>query len=229
MCAALKPGVQISWRGRAYHPEKEGVVVAVVPPGEDIQTTLTKALLDSGRTTLRSGEKFAFQAANSSRERYLVRVDREGLAPIWYAPETSTVDREQVDPHVLIAAIRARGGRANDLRDGAHEACHALSLDLPVWNPLSINTALERLSGTQRLQEEILARAVEQLVCKKARVDVGPIEGFATITLFEAIHAGLSFPNQPVLVRLIREAMDSFAARAMAHRVLALRVELCPT
>lgn len=73
-----------------------------------------------------------------------------------------------MDSNDVIAAVRARGSGADDLRDAAHEAFHAIRarLELP-WTRENIHQGiLEKFSKVELLSEEVSARAVEMLVCE---------------------------------------------------------------
>jgi hypothetical protein len=70
----------------------------------------------------------------------------------------------------IVAAVRARGSDAADVRDAAHEASHAIQHRLPSWHRNLIDLHMRRMRMRPRLLSEVRARAVEQLVC--ARLDV---------------------------------------------------------
>lgn len=82
----------------------------------------------------------------------------------------------------LIAAVRSCGNDPRDLRDAAHEACHAIEFGVKrgSWDRETINAALEKAARsmerrTARLfdgrpmlmgKAEVRARVVERLVCE---------------------------------------------------------------
>ena len=70
------------------NPSKTGVIVALVPAGTRVSAIRTARSLDKG---------CRFEEDASRNDRYLVRVDREGKAPKWYAAKAVDID----------AAIRA--------------------------------------------------------------------------------------------------------------------------
>ena len=75
----------------------------------------------------------------------------------------------------LVTAIRSRGSNADDVRDAAHEATHAMQSRLRgPWGRERLHAALEgkakreagsRMFVSQMLRYELQARAVEMLVC----------------------------------------------------------------
>lgn len=128
-------------------------------------------------------------------------------------------------PERIIAAVRARGSDATDLRDAAHEAHHALTAGLrKKWDRESIDRAICR--KFQRpgaaASEEILARAVEQLVCADLGVDCGTIDHWAFICCMEAAKFGQPFMRPTEAKEAIERRMKSKEARAAADKVIAL-------
>lgn len=133
-----------------------------------------------------------------------------------------------VTPDALVAAVRARGSDADDARDAAHEALHALRAGLADgWDREVIHAALVRSKrGRERIEaylfaEEVLARAVERIVCRRVGHDIGDPEHWLFIAAMEGTKTGFN-------VRMAdwREAVDAVerSARAAewADRVLAL-------
>lgn len=143
-----------------------------------------------------------------------------------------------VTPDALVAAVRARGSDADDARDAAHEALHALRAGRPWqrgrrhvladgWDREVIHAALVRSKrGRERIgaylfAEEVLARAVERIVCRRVGHDIGDPEHWLFIAAMEGTKTGFN-------VRMAdwREAADAVerSARAAewADRVLAL-------
>lgn len=127
----------------------------------------------------------------------------------------------------LIATVCAYGGKTDDLRDAAHEACHALELNVPAgqWDRDSIHEVVRRLPKQRLAATEVRARAVEQLVCTMFGVDAGDIEFWACITVMEGVRGGLiMFPAASTVAQWIRDDMQSAAAKDLAVRVAALGV-----
>lgn len=128
-------------------------------------------------------------------------------------------------PQQLIDAINARGltPPAKSLRDAAHEAHHALSVKLRgKWDRERTNRALERRGRGRMVADEIMARAVEQIVCTDLGVECGPVEKWAGVSCMEAIkNSRLSLPYDMVLAG-VQRALTSKAARKAADAVLRL-------
>lgn len=77
------------------------------------------------------------------------------------------MNQTQTHASRIIGAVQARGNDATNLRDAAHEACHALDYAVEgPWDRESIHDARppERSSA---IASEIRARAVERLVCER--------------------------------------------------------------
>ncbi len=124
----------------------------------------------------------------------------------------------------IIAAVNAQGSNATDLRDAAHEACHALQLGLfRDWSRLAIHKRLRGLRSAKRMSIEIVARAVEQIVCQRMGEKTWSIEETAVITLLEAAKDG-DAPEFSLaeLVLAIQETMQKHTALELAERVIAL-------
>lgn len=88
-------GETLEWTSQAAGSQttKKGVVMAIVP-GIDVQNVVACDLFvtankASGAAVPRSRVRAQRFAKNA---RYLVRVDREGKAPLWYAPLVKTID-----------------------------------------------------------------------------------------------------------------------------------------
>lgn len=120
----------------------------------------------------------------------------------------------------IIAAVRARGSEARDLRDAAHEASHALEWGAESWDRESIHDS--RPSDLAAvLASEILARAVEGLVCEALNEPTDAVEARALVALLELsrLFGGVPFGS---LVKAIRTRADAADAREMATQILAL-------
>lgn len=129
-----------------------------------------------------------------------------------------------VGTEALLLAIRARGVESSDLRDAAHEACHALQWGLTKkWT----RTNVERANPNKRrislgLADEITARAVEQIVCKRLGDECQTVESCVMTMCMETVKFDrVSLPYDD-MVKAVRRRITSPAAIAMADRVLAL-------
>lgn len=132
-------------------------------------------------------------------------------------------------PETLIAAVQARGNDATTPRDAAHEAHHALSsgLDGP-WDRERIHAAVMAMGHGEAAADEIMARAVEQIVCRDLGVDCGPVKDWAVFACIEAVKAGIAYPSLNWFVERVNDYMKSRAARKAADRVIALGASVEP-
>lgn len=77
--------------------------------------------------------------------------------------------KQPLTKDMFVEAIRRRGSDAGDVRDAAHEACHAVDLKIieGTWDRVTIHEALE-LRYRETVDQvicEAQARAVEMLIC----------------------------------------------------------------
>ena len=127
-------------------------------------------------------------------------------------------------PAAVIAAIRARGSDAVELRDGAHEACHALELGLVEWDRDTIHFAIMRRRIGDRIAMECTARAVEQVVCARLGVTTDSVDKWAFITAMEAASNGLLVPPA-VIVTGVNARMNAPETLRLVDAILALPSE----
>lgn len=127
-------------------------------------------------------------------------------------------------PADIIAAVRALGSDAGDLRDAAHEAHHALDARVPRgrWDRQTIDRAVFRMGAKRAAFSEVMARAVEQLVCADLGVPCDSVEDYAAIAVLEAAGAGLDLGSANDFAALVRHAMGTRVARRAADAVTAL-------
>ncbi len=131
----------------------------------------------------------------------------------------------------LIAVVRARGSNARDLRDAAHEACHALDVRLePPWTRDRIHQAItdvcenepettqERLVGL-----ELRARAVEYAICVSSGMEYDFDEWINTMWLETAKSLGILIPRLDMLPRRLVSLTKTPSIRAMVSRLRRLR------
>jgi hypothetical protein len=123
----------------------------------------------------------------------------------------------------FVLAIQALGSNATSPRDAAHEACHAMQWGVKKkWTRDNIHAKKPR-ERARGVRCEILARAVEQLVCADLGIDCGTVERWALVCWMEMIkNEGISLPTGDWLANNIRAAMETPEARDLAYRVLAL-------
>ena len=130
-------------------------------------------------------------------------------------------------PESIIAAIRANGSDATDLRDAAHEACHALQWGVKKkWTRENIHAKKpkpHRIFGDIGVRDEIDARAVEQLVCARLGVECGSVDHWAHICWMESLHnERVLLPAGDWLADQIRLQMRSKRCADLANQVTAL-------
>ena len=131
-----------------------------------------------------------------------------------------------IDGDKLVAAIRARGVESSDLRYCAHEAHHALVCGVrKPWSVDAIDAAMRRTFKmyTLRFCDEIRARAVEQIICRRAGVDCGSVERWALVTSMECMKIDRVNVGDPAGIAAAVE-LQIVAPRtiAMADAVIAL-------
>lgn len=135
-----------------------------------------------------------------------------------------------ISPETFVAAVRAKGSDAADVRDAAHEACHAISWKVPApWTRDNIHARKpedHRIFGAMPgVREEVLARAVEQIVCEELGVDCGGVAKWAMVCWMEMLkNERVELPTDGWLEKEIQEAMRGERAKAMAAQVLKLAI-----
>lgn len=129
-------------------------------------------------------------------------------------------------PEALILAIRAHGCDAITLRDAVHEALHALEAELPRgrWDRQSIHVAVKRMGVIKAAASEIMARAVEQIVCTRLGVRTQSVELWALTSCMEACTFGEPFFPCDAAVKAIDAMMSTRRAASWADRIIALAV-----
>jgi hypothetical protein len=132
-----------------------------------------------------------------------------------------------VSPEQLLAAIVKRGVVSTSLRDAAHEACHALQWGVKrKWTRDNIHAKKpkrHRLFGDIGVRDEIVARAVEQIVCHQLGVDCGSVEHWAQVCWMETMkNERISLPSPMWLADQIRKQLDSATACRLADEVIGL-------
>lgn len=122
----------------------------------------------------------------------------------------------------IIAAIRKRGSDAIELRDAVHEAHHALFAGARKWDRDSIHRALRKFPRWMQAADELMARAVEQLVCKQLGVEIDGIEKWAHVSVMEAMSYRIPFMPYDDCLRGIQNALNHESAKNYAARIIAL-------
>lgn len=105
-----------------------------------------------------------------------------------------------MSPDAVVAAVRARGSDASDLRDAIHEAHHAVRAGVRrPWRRERIHAKLLRLpmvlvvGPAALIVEEATARAVERLACEQFGIpyDVSKWAMMASMETTETLGIGL--------------------------------------
>lgn len=129
------------------------------------------------------------------------------------------------DADAIIRYIRAKGSDALELRDAAHEAYHALISGARQWNRNAIHNALMRLTKGQPgrlVYQEVIARCVEQLVCKDLGVECWTIEHAAHIAWMETTKSLRILVPTNFFEHAIKRNLDGLSARSGADSVIKL-------
>lgn len=123
----------------------------------------------------------------------------------------------------LVDAVRARGSDAQDPRDAAHEACHAIRWGVRGrWSRTKLDRASPKLRS-ERLVHELEARAVEQIVSKAVGYDCGTVAHWASVMWLEAFKLDhVSYPLDDWLEKRVTEYMDRPKVLELAQQVLEL-------
>lgn len=128
----------------------------------------------------------------------------------------------------IVAAVRARGNDARDLRDAAHEAHHALFAKMRgKWERDRIHKALVRKASNMPgflVGYEMDARAVEAVVCGRFGVthDLKQWAGVCWMETFKTL--GISLPSTEWIVECVEKRMKSKTITVAADKVIALGV-----
>jgi hypothetical protein len=132
-------------------------------------------------------------------------------------------------PAELVAALVARGidlGEWKDdeaLRYAAHEACHALQSGLePPWTNKRVDDSMKRFRRGDRAFYEIMARAVEQIVCRELGHPCRDVEHWAFMAVKEAATFREAFFDFDQTVDMIKRAMTTLDAQIYSSRIIAL-------
>lgn len=121
----------------------------------------------------------------------------------------------------IVAWVRGKGSDTDNVRDAAHEASHALEFGVKKWDRRSIDVAALRKPRPIGMASEVLARAVEQLVCEALGVE-HDWPNFMFIAGMESLKVGNPMPGPDWLTKAVAAAKKSDAAQAMAARILNL-------
>jgi hypothetical protein len=118
----------------------------------------------------------------------------------------------------IVEWVRSKGSDANDLRDAAHEASHALEVKPRRWDRESIHAKIMRRPLAFKVFTELEARAVERLVCAAHGVE-HDWASFEFIAFMEASKSGVWLPKD--LDVHIRRLMEKDSVKARSALILA--------
>lgn len=125
----------------------------------------------------------------------------------------------------LLLALRARGVDATDLRHCVHEASHALDGKMRgPWSNEGVSAAMKRLGPGRAARSEILARAVEQIVCKHLGVETKGLDHWVGVSVMEAIKFRDPFLEYESALDAATRAMTTTEAEERATEIMALAV-----
>lgn len=128
----------------------------------------------------------------------------------------------------VLNAIRAKGcqtfGHGDDsLRHAVHESVHGIRLSVPVWENEKIHRACVKVRRGDRLSEELIARAVEQVVCARLDVPCGTVEHFAFITCMESLKNGLDIGKISLIATGVQRLMtDTKIVAPLVDQIIAM-------
>lgn len=129
------------------------------------------------------------------------------------------------DVQRIITRVRERGSDARDLRDAAHEACHALDAGARSWEREDIHAALDAKAKRRRSylwEAECLARAVEEVVCDRLDVAIDGRNERVLKACFEAVKRRYPFGDYDTTLRQVSVLIVDRRTLAMVDRILEL-------
>lgn len=136
----------------------------------------------------------------------------------------SVVREAEASPaEALVVALRARGIDETDLRHCVHEASHALDAKMRgLWSNSAVSAAMKRLGPGRAAVSELLARAVEQIVCKRLGVETKSLDHWVGISVMEASKFGDRFLDYRTALDIANRTMTTSEAEGRATEILAL-------
>lgn len=134
---------------------------------------------------------------------------------MWPAKQTAPEPPEALK---IVEWVRSKGSDADNLRDAAHEASHALEVKPRRWDRESIHAKVMRKGQIFAIRSELEARAVERIVCATHGVE-HDWDGYEFTAFMEAGKSGIWLPKD--LGTHIKRLMGSDAVKARAALILA--------
>jgi hypothetical protein len=121
----------------------------------------------------------------------------------------------------IILAAQNQGCDAVDVRDAAHEMCHAFAAEADDWSRNGVHEALKAMHSrrpSSLLREEVLARAVERKVCEHFKVEYDS-EHWLMMASMETMREFSNIPNG-FWEEAVGNCMKSRECREMVERIL---------
>lgn len=131
-----------------------------------------------------------------------------------------------VEAENLLLALQAKGVDATDLRHCVHEASHALDAKMRGrWSNEACSYAMERMGPGRAAASELLARAVEQIVCERLGVETKPLDYWVGMSVMEACKFRDPFLSYKDALAAATRQMKSKAADERATEIVALAMK----
>lgn len=130
----------------------------------------------------------------------------------------------------LVEVVQARGSDAQDPRDAAHEACHALDARLgrKPWTRALIHEGLLRAQKSSLIMSlvdlELRARAVERLVCEMLSTPYDSAMWLDVMMLEVLKTTGAVFPSRDWVARAVERRCGWPEMQRRATSILKLRL-----
>jgi len=129
----------------------------------------------------------------------------------------------------IIAYAQAMGSDATDIRDAAHEACHAIEAHAEKWDRDGVHYAVVKKwkRPADQLGAEVRARAVERMVCEHFGAEYDTEEWLGVAAL-ETMKFGLFGLPEGFWLESTERAMKSVNCKKLMEKVLALADNALP-
>jgi hypothetical protein len=119
----------------------------------------------------------------------------------------------------IIAAAQENACDATDIRDAAHEMCHAFAAEADDWSRNGIHEALKsKYRGSTLLRAEVMARAVERAICEHFEVEYDS-EHWLMMAAMETMREFSNIPSG-FWPEAINNCMKSRECKEMVERIL---------
>lgn len=128
----------------------------------------------------------------------------------------------------FLKRVRSMGSDAEDVRDAAHEAFHALENRVAApWTRERVHEAMLARYETKPPAElwlhELIARILEQVVCSKLGADAGgDLKHWITVSSFEAVRRGVPYGRPEASYQMALNLAETRHVQRWAIKLLAL-------